>query len=258
MVSSDGVNGSTSHCDLKVVPQHVAIIMDGNGRWAKQRFLPRVEGHRRGAQTVRMVVEESRRLGIRYLSLFTFSSENWQRPVDEVSSLMKLFERYLKSEVSLMKDNGIRLRAIGERDRLPEFVQNALASAEAETQAEKGMDLLLAVSYGGRDEIVSAARALVRDAIQGKISPEEVDQGAIAARLYAPDVPDPDLLIRTSAESRISNFMLWQLAYSEIIVSNALWPEFSKEVYHKCLVEFSQRNRRYGLTEEQLNQQSPT
>lgn len=234
------------------IPRHVAVIMDGNGRWAKKRFLPRVEGHRAGAKTVRMIVEESRKLGVRYLTLFAFSTENWQRPNDEVSSLMKLFAQYLDSELELMLKNDIRLRAIGDLKRLPTIVQDLLMRNAERTVNNKSMDLVLAVSYGGREELLNAVRSIATDVKSGKLEPADIDHAALVDRLYAPDLPDPDLLIRTSDESRISNFLLWQLAYSEIVVSPLLWPEFSKDEYHRCLKEFAGRTRRFGLTDEQV------
>ena len=238
--------------ELARIPQHLAVIMDGNGRWAKQRHLPRVEGHRAGAKTVRMVVEEARRLGVRYLTLFAFSSENWSRPEVEVSALMKLFAQYLESELELLLQNGIRLRAMGDLSRLPAAVREILVRNEERTSSMNAMDLILAVSYGGRDEIVFAARQLARQVAQGTIAADTIDAAAFAEHLYLPDVPDPDLLIRTSDERRISNFLLWQLAYSEIVVTPVLWPDFSPLEFHRCLAEFAGRERRFGLTEEQI------
>lgn len=234
------------------MPKHVAIIMDGNGRWAKKRFLPRVEGHRAGAKTVRMVVEESRRLGIRYLTLFTFSSENWNRPKAEVAALMQLFKTYLEKELELLTKNNIRLRAIGNLERLPQDVRETLSSVSKQTEKFDGMDLILAVSYGGREEIVYAARQLAQRAAAKQLDPEQIDENCFRQSLYAPDIPDPDVLIRSSDENRISNFLLWQLAYSEIIVTPVLWPDFDREEFLRCLQEYAGRNRRFGLTDEQL------
>lgn len=234
-----------------VLPSHVAIIMDGNGRWAHARGLPRVEGHRAGAKTVRRIVEESRRLGIRYLTLYAFSTENWSRPAAEVNALMKLFQRYLRSEIAQLKENGIRLRAIGELSELPKAVRRELEQAMELTEHETGMDLTLAVSYGGRREIVSAVQRISQQVVKGELVPEEIDENSIRQALYAPDIPDPDLLIRTSGESRISNFLLWQLAYSEIVVTEVCWPEFSMDQFLSCLREFSRRDRRFGMTGEQ-------
>ena len=231
-----------------MVPQHVAIIMDGNGRWAQKRHLPRVEGHRAGAKTVRRIVEESRRMGLRYLTLFAFSTENWQRPEDEVSALMSLFVRYLRSELELLTKNGIRLRAIGDRSVLPEKVRAQLEETERETETFDDMQLVIAVSYGGRRELTQAAQSIARKVASGEIDPEQVDEQCVVDNLYAPDIPDPELLIRTSNENRISNFLLWQLAYSEIVLSELFWPDFSVEEFHRCIDDFSKRNRRYGLT----------
>lgn len=238
---------------LKVVPRHVAIIMDGNGRWAKKRFLPRVEGHRNGAKSVRATVEEARRLGIRYLTLFAFSTENWQRPTDEVGGLMSLFVRHLESELEVLLKNGVRLRAMGDISRLPHGVQELLRRNEERTKHLTGMDLILAVSYGGRDEVVQAVKKLGRAIKAGEIDPESVTEEMISRSLYLPDVPDPELLIRTSDETRISNFLLWQLAYSEIVVSPVLWPDFTTDEFHRCLHVFSGRNRRFGKTQEQID-----
>ncbi len=235
------------------VPRHVAFIMDGNGRWAKARGLPRVEGHRRGAKTVRTVIEESRRLGIRYITLFAFSTENWQRPQAEISALMQLFKSYLDSELSLLIENQIRLRAIGDRSRLPSGVLSALEKAEQRTAQLAGMDLILAVSYGGRNEIVRAAKTLAQRYKLGELADGAFNENAFSQALDAPDVPDPDLLIRTSDENRISNFLLWQLAYSEIVVSPLCWPDFDAAEYQRCLTEFNSRDRRFGLTADQLN-----
>ena len=237
---------------LRVVPQHVAIIMDGNGRWAKKRFLPRVEGHRNGARSVRTVVEESRKLGIRYLTLFAFSTENWNRPTDEVGGLMSLFIRHLEAELEVLLKNGVRLRAMGDLSRLPQGVRDLLRRNEESTKDLTGMDLILAVSYGGRDEIVQAARRLGERVRSGELDPAAITEELFSKALYLPDVPDPDLLIRTSEETRISNFLLWQLAYSEIVVSPVLWPDFTSDEYHRCLNVFAGRNRRFGRTQEQI------
>lgn len=233
-------------------PQHIAIIMDGNGRWAKAKGLPRVEGHRAGAKTVRMVVEESRRLGVRYLTLYAFSTENWKRPATEVSALMSLLSRYLDSELKLMLDSDIRLRTIGDTSMLPSALREVLQKNIDKTRNGKGMDLILALSYGGREEITNAMRSLAAQVKSGILQPEQIDQQHVAARLYAPDIPDPDLLIRTSQEFRVSNFLLWQIAYAEIVISQMLWPDFDKAEFHRCIAEYSTRERRFGLTGEQL------
>jgi undecaprenyl diphosphate synthase len=236
----------------KVLPRHMAIIMDGNGRWARKRFLPRIEGHRNGAKTVRMVVEEARRLGIRHLTLFAFSTENWRRPEEEVGGLMHLFVQHLESELELLLKNDIRLRAMGNLARLPVAVRELLQRNEERTKHLTGMDLILAVSYGGRDELVQGVRSIGRRIQSGELSPNDVTEELISQSLYLPDVPDPDLLIRTSDETRISNFLLWQLAYSEIVVSPQLWPDFSRDELYRCLHTFAGRDRRFGLTQEQV------
>ena len=237
---------------LKVVPRHIAIIMDGNGRWAKRRFLPRIEGHRNGAKSVRAVVEECRRLGVRYLTLFAFSTENWRRPQEEVGGLMGLFVQYLEGELELLLKHDIRLRAMGDLARLPQAVREILERNEQRTKDLTGMELILAVSYGGRDELVQAVKKIGRGIKAGEINPEDITEDSFSKALYLPDVPDPDLLIRTSDETRISNFLLWQLAYSEIVVSPVLWPDFSRDEFHRCLNVFAGRNRRFGLTQEQI------
>ncbi len=237
---------------LKVVPRHIAIIMDGNGRWAKRRFLPRIEGHRNGAKSVRAVVEECRRLGVRYLTLFAFSTENWRRPQEEVGGLMGLFVQYLEGELELLLKHDIRLRAMGDLARLPQAVREILERNEQRTKDLTGMELILAVSYGGRDELVQAVKKIGREIKAGEINPEDITEDSFSKALYLPDVPDPDLLIRTSDETRISNFLLWQLAYSEIVVSPVLWPDFSRDEFHRCLNVFAGRNRRFGLTQEQI------
>ena len=214
--------------------------------------MPRVHGHREGAKTVRMVVEESRKLGIRYITLFAFSTENWNRPPTEVSALMSLFQYHLEHELKDLTKNGVRLRAIGDRTKLPKGVSDLLSAVEASTVNNSELDLLLAVSYGGRDEIVHAARALASKVERGELKASEIDAAQFTSQLYAPDVPDPDLLIRTSNECRISNFLLWQLAYAEIVLSEKYWPEFTKEEYHNCLNRYAGRQRRFGLTEEQI------
>lgn len=237
---------------MAVTPKHVAIIMDGNGRWAKAQGLPRVMGHQAGAKTVRMVVEESVRSGIKYLTLFAFSSENWSRPKEEVDALMELFCQYLQSELKTLNNNGVRFRAMGRIGELPEKVRAMIKDVEERSREGKNLDLCLAVSYGGREEIVDAIKTVSKLVQGGEIDPEKINQQTIREFFYLPDVPDPDLLIRTSNEFRISNFLLWQLAYTEIVVTPKYWPEFSKEDFFQCLKEFGSRERRFGLTGEQV------
>ncbi len=245
-------NGNSQQ--LENLPRHVAIIMDGNGRWAKRRLLPRVEGHRAGAKTVRTVVEESRRLGIRYLTLFAFSTENWSRPTEEVGALMRLLNQYLDSELELLLKNGIRLRAIGDLSRLNPQIRETVLEKIDRTKDLDGMELILALSYGGRDEIVNAARLMAMAVKNGELEISQFNEQLFSRYLYAPDIPDPDLLIRTSDENRISNFLLWELAYTEIVVSKELWPDFNKQEYQRCLAEYGKRERRYGLTKEQMEE----
>ena len=237
---------------LENVPSHIAIIMDGNGRWAEARGLSRSDGHRAGVKAVRSVVEECRRLGVRYLTLFSFSSENWQRPRAEVSTLMSLFKQSLECELENMLENDIRLRVVGELSRLPQIVQKTMARVVARTASATGMDLILALSYGGREEIVGAARRIAERVERGELNVDQIDEELFASLLYAPDVPDPDVVIRTSGECRISNFLLWQLAYAEVIVSPVFWPDFSAEELQRCISEFAGRERRYGKTSAQM------
>ncbi|MGQ9687192.1 MAG: isoprenyl transferase [Desulfobaccales bacterium] len=238
--------------DYQRLPRHVAIIMDGNGRWAKRRGLRRVRGHMAGAESVRVVVRLARRLGIEYLTLYTFSEENWQRPKGEIKALMNLLLRYLRQELLEMQENQIALRALGDLQRLPENVRRELQRTEAATREGARMTLSLALSYGGRSEIVQAARSLAADVQAGRRQPEDITPESFAGRLFTAGMPDPDLLIRTSGEYRLSNFLLWQSAYTELYITDTLWPDFREEAFIKALLEYQQRNRRFGLTQEQL------
>ena len=232
--------------DPAKLPRHVAVIMDGNGRWARKRLMNRINGHHKGAETVRTVVRTSRELGISVLTLYAFSTENWQRPKTEVAALMTLLERFLKSELKEMMDNDIRLRTIGQTERLPEFVRKVLQETMQATAGNRSMTLNLALSYGARDEIVRMVRSIAEKSVSGDIAPEDVTEQLISQHLDTADFPDPDLLIRTSGEMRISNFLLWQIAYSEIFITRTLWPDFSKEEYLRILDEFQRRERRFG------------
>jgi undecaprenyl diphosphate synthase len=238
--------------DRNRLPRHVAIIMDGNGRWAKSRGKSRIEGHRRGKTSVRVIVETSRKLGIPYLSLYAFSTENWLRPEDEVHALMGLLEHYLAVEQAKMMRYGIRLLSVGNRDRLPPRVRRALESAIHITRDNRRMTVVLALSYSGRDELVRMTRKVARAARAGEFAPDAIDERTLAAYMDTPDVPDPDLLIRTSGEMRISNFYLWQIAYTELYVTSTLWPDFREEQYVEALMEYQHRRRRFGRTDEQL------
>ncbi|HHL40306.1 MAG TPA: isoprenyl transferase [Deltaproteobacteria bacterium] len=233
------------------LPRHIAIIMDGNGRWAQGRSLARINGHRKGINRARDVVTFSRELGIECLTLYTFSRENWNRPAHEVSLLMGLLERHLMNEARNMVENNIRLRAIGNVEELPARVREVVARVEEMTSGGTGMLLQLALSYSGRSEIVEAARSLVRDAVAGRIGAEDIDEERFASRLFTAGVPDPDLLIRTSGELRLSNFLLWQSAYTEIYIADVLWPDFTKEHFLKAIEAYTARQRRFGLTGDQ-------
>src|SRR6266404_4847610 len=225
------------------LPAHIAIIMDGNGRWAKRRSMPRVAGHKAGIQPVRDTVETCARLGLRALTLYAFSVENWKRPCAEVETLWRLLRLYMRAELPEMQRNDIRFHAIGRLDALPDFVREELHAAERSTSANTGLQVNLAINYGGRAELVDAVKALVEDARRREIV---IDEAAISARLYTAGMPDPDLLIRTSGEMRVSNFLLWQIAYAELFVTETLWPDFNRPRLLEAFVDFQKRDRRYG------------
>jgi undecaprenyl diphosphate synthase len=227
-------------------PNHVAIIMDGNGRWAKARRLPRVAGHRRGADAVRRVVRGAGDLGIPMLTLFAFSTENWTRPADEVSDLMGLLRHYLRSELEELRKNGVRLRVIGNRDGLASDIVGDIADAESMTRGNSRIDVNICINYGSRDEILRATRSLARQVAAGELAADGIDANLFERELLTAGLPDPDLLIRTSGEQRISNFLLWQCAYSELVFVDTLWPDFGKEELEKAIIEFRRRERRYG------------
>ena len=227
-------------------PRHVAIIMDGNGRWARARGMPRTAGHRQGAEAVQRAVSCAGELGIGYLTLYGFSSENWKRPAPEIEDLMGLLRRYLQSDINKLHKNGVRLRVIGERYRLPPDLVRMIGDAEELTANNLGLNLTVAISYGGRQEILTAARRLAEAVAEGSLEPLDIDEPAFVAQLETADMPDPDLVIRTSGEQRISNFLLWQSAYSELVFVDKLWPDFSKEDLALAIREFQQRDRRYG------------
>jgi undecaprenyl diphosphate synthase len=232
--------------DLTRLPRHVAVIMDGNGRWAKQRHLPRVEGHRAGAAAVRDTVETAARLGLDALTLYAFSTENWKRPKTEVSTLFTLLKEYLRKELRTLAENDIRFRVVGRSDGLDGSVRSALDLALQATAGCRGMVFSVALNYSGRAEITDAVRSLAREAAAGRLDPESIDEAAVARSLYTADLPDPDLLIRTSGEMRISNFLLWQIAYAEIHVTPVLWPDFRCRHFLEALVDYQRRERRYG------------
>ncbi len=232
----------------RLPPEHVAIIMDGNGRWARQRGLPRIAGHRKGAEAVRAAVRGAHQMGIRYLTLFGFSSENWKRPEGEVRDLMGLLRRYLQSEIADLHRNGVRMRFIGERSRLSPDLIALIENAEYRTADNGGLVLTIALSYGARDEIAAAARAIADRVAAGELAPADVDEAAFADCLYTADMPDPDVLIRTSGERRISNFLLWQIAYAEMVFIDKYWPDFDEETLANAIDEFYRRDRRYGAS----------
>lgn len=230
------------------VPVHVAIIMDGNGRWANSRGKPRSFGHKAGAESVRRALESAAEYGVKYLTLFSFSSENWRRPASEIADLMGLLRLYLKKEINNLYEKGARLRVIGDRSRLTEDIVLAIEDAEHRTRANTRITLVLALSYGGRDELVMAAKNLGRKVASGEIDPESIDENTFESALYTHGIPDPDLLIRTSGEKRISNFLLWQLAYAEFVFIDKHWPDFEAEDLASAIKEYGRRERRFGTS----------
>ena len=234
------------------IPRHLAIIMDGNGRWAEQRQLPRIAGHREGVETARSIVKECRSLGVEYLTLYAFSSENWGRPPEEVAALMSLLGRFLRNELDTMLTQSIRLKVIGETSRLPLEIRQVLDETMERTAGHRAMTLNLALSYGSRDELVRACRAVAGKVQAGELTAEEIDENVLDQHLDTGDLPDPDLLIRTSGEMRISNFLLWQLAYTELYFTGTLWPDFDRAELHRALTTYGQRQRRFGLIGAQV------
>ena len=228
------------------LPRHIAIIMDGNGRWAQRQDLPRVKGHEAGAANVREIVTHAARLGVGYLTLYSFSTENWNRPLDEITQLMRLYVEYLIKERTEIMDNDIRLVQIGRREELPPEVLRELDETAAISKANTGMTLCLALNYSSRAEIVDAVRRIARQAADGKIVPSHIDENSISSALYTRGIPDPDLLIRTAGEMRVSNFLLWQISYAEIYVTDVLWPQFGRGDLNKAIQEYARRDRRYG------------
>jgi len=239
-----------SEIERENLPRHIAIIMDGNGRWAKKRLLNRINGHRKGIEAARETVTNCRELGIGCLTLYTFSKENWNRPALEVDMLMKFLEQHLKGEEKSLVENNIRFRAIGAIEDLPAGVRDVISMLEEKTGNNTGMVLQLALSYSGRGEITAAARKIARQVYEGRLLPEEITETTVQSNLYTAEVPDPDLLIRTSGEMRISNFLLWQLAYTEIHIADVLWPDFTKEHLYAAIRDYQKRERRFGLVKE--------
>ncbi|QER41716.1 isoprenyl transferase [Thermodesulfobacterium sp. TA1] len=236
--------------DFSKLPQHVAIIMDGNGRWAKKHGLPRIYGHKVGAETAKKIIEKTYELNIPYLTLFAFSKENWGRPKEEVEGIWELFRIYLQKERPFLLEKGIRLKVIGDRKDLSEDLRNLIAEVEEETKHNSRLNLCLALSYGGRDEILKAVKEIAQKAKQGLLDPEKIDEEVFRKHLYTQDIPDPDLLIRTSGEERLSNFLLFQTAYTELYFTPVYWPEFNEEEYLKALYSYQQRERRFGKVYE--------
>jgi undecaprenyl diphosphate synthase len=232
--------------DPEKIPEHVAIIMDGNGRWARQKAMNRVTGHEEGTESVRVVVRTSREIGIKYLTLYAFSEENWKRPKYEIAALMAILKRFLKSELKEMQENGIRFTTIGRTHKLPEEIRNLIEETIVKTSKNTNMTLALALSYGGRQEIYDAFQKIAKRIVSGDIQPSDINETLISDFLYTAGMPDPDLLIRTSGEYRISNFLLWQIAYTELYITPALWPDFRREEYLKAIEEYQKRDRRFG------------
>jgi len=236
----------------KNLPKHIAIIMDGNGRWASKRKLPRVAGHQEGINSVREIVKLSGEIGIKYLTLYTFSKENWQRPIIEVNALMKLLSRTIKKEINELDRNNVRLQIIGNINEIPKTTREDLLKGVEKTKNNTGLTLILALSYGSREEILNTVKQIAKEVEMGKYSSEDICEKTIINKLYTKNIPDPDLVIRTSGEFRISNFLLWQSAYSEYYITSVYWPEFRKEEYLKAIGNYLNRERRFGKTSEQI------
>ena len=239
-------SASSGNLDKDKLPKHVAIIMDGNGRWAKKHFLSRIKGHEKGSEAVRTIVRTCREIGIAYLTLYAFSTENWQRPKGEIDALMTLLVRFLKSEQKELAENDIRLHVIGQMERLPAKVQRTLRETMHLTRSNSALQLNLALSYGSRAEIIRMARKLAQKSKNGEIDADAIDDDTVAQHLYTKGIPDPDLLIRTSGEMRVSNFLLWQIAYSEIYVTPTYWPDFGKDEFIDIMMAYQKRERRFG------------
>lgn len=232
--------------DLKKVPAHVAIILDGNGRWAKKRFLPRNAGHMQGSKTVEQICEDAHNLGIKYLTVYAFSTENWKRPKDEVDALMKLLDRYLKNCIERSSKNNMRVRVLGDISALSQKLQDKIIELEEKSKNNTGLNFQVALNYGGRDEMLRAIKKCAAECADGRIKPEDIDEAYFNGKLDTADIPDPDLLIRTSGEQRISNFLLWQLAYTEFYFTDVLWPDFNKKELKKAIEYYENRDRRFG------------
>jgi len=241
--------------DKKKLPVHVAIIMDGNGRWAQKRHMDRVKGHEQGSKVVKHIVETASKIGIKILSLYAFSKENWNRPKKEVDALMQLLHRYLLEESDNLIKNDIRLSVVGDINSLSPKLRSLILNVAKRSQENKGTRIVIALSYSGRYEIVNAVKGIIKDIQNGKIKSDDINEQLFAKYLFTKDLPDPDLLIRTSGEKRISNFMLWQIAYTELYITKTLWPDFTREEFLKAIISFQKRQRRFGMTGEQILQQ---
>jgi undecaprenyl diphosphate synthase len=241
------------HIDFNNLPKHIAVIMDGNGRWAKKKGAMRIFGHRNAVQSVREVTEGCGEIGIKYLTLYAFSTENWARPKKEVDGLMELLVQTLRDEIKTLQKNDVRLLTIGDTESLPEECRENLAWAMDQTKENKGLTLIMALSYSGRSEIVNAIKQIAEDVKKGNIASETINEDLVKNYLQTVNIPDPELLIRTSGEMRLSNFLLWQVAYTELYITPTLWPDFRKEHLHEAIISFQQRERRFGKTSEQLN-----
>ncbi|WP_027623459.1 isoprenyl transferase [Clostridium lundense] len=232
--------------DMNNIPKHIGIIMDGNGRWAKERNLPRSMGHKAGVETIRDIVKECDKIGVKYLTLYAFSTENWKRPKDEVNALMKLLVQYLRKEIEELHSNNVIVNSIGDTSKLPEICQQELKDAYEKTKNNTGLTLNLALNYGGRDEIIRAVKLLYNDIKDGKVNEDDIDENMISNYLYTSHMPDPDLIIRPSGEKRLSNFLIWQCAYAEFWYSDIKWPDFNKDYLHKAIYDYQNRDRRFG------------
>jgi len=246
MSTDDASAPSDTHAGASRVPAHIAIIMDGNGRWAKARGLPRAAGHERGVEALRRTVEAAGEIGVRYLTVYSFSTENWRRPAAEVNALFGLLKTFIKKDLGRLKKEGVKINVIGRRDGLPDDIANLVEKAERETASNSDFVLNIAFNYGGREEIARAARALSADVASGAVQPEDVTEDVLASYLDTADMPDPDLLVRTSGEYRLSNFLLWQAAYSELVFFDVLWPDFDRAWLEKAVAIYSDRERRFG------------
>lgn len=236
----------TMELDMNALPIHIAFIMDGNGRWAKKRGMPRLVGHNAGTETLKRIVKESRSLGIQYVTFYAFSTENWKRPSDEVDGLMNILVKFIKSEIDEIHKNDIKVNILGDIERLPDYAKEQVHYALELTKDNRSMQFNIALNYGGRDEIIQAVKRIAQDFKTGALTVDEIDENLFSEYLYTRDMPDPDLLIRTSGEVRLSNFLLWQLAYSEFTFETMYWPDFDEVAYRKAIYEFQTRNRRFG------------